>query len=149
MLYRARVRVIYILYKICIFLINASLLRMLRHVVDFSPLGLVGSMLGTSDGTTPAPTNTAPVTMYPILHLCAKNDYYGNPQRLYVMSDEEGKFIQCWDEGYNGYHAVPEELRNEAYLAQRVNVSVTKYKQLLRTLPTSKVSKESFLKVAS
>ena len=71
------------------------------------------------------------------------------PQRLYVMSDDEGKFIQCWDEGYNGYHAVPEELRNDAYLAQRVNVSVTKYKQLLRTLPTSKVSKESFLKVAA
>jgi hypothetical protein len=45
MLYRARVRVIYILYKICIFLINASLLRMLRHVVDFSPLGLAGSRL--------------------------------------------------------------------------------------------------------
>jgi hypothetical protein len=87
--------------------------------------------------------------MYPILHMCAKNDYYGNPQRLYVMSDEDGKFIQCWDEGYNGYHAVPEELRNDAYLAQRVNVSVTKYKQLLRTLPTSKVSKESFLKVAA
>ena len=87
--------------------------------------------------------------MFPILHMCAKNDYYGNPQRLYVMSDDEGKFIQCWDEGYNGYHAVPEELRNEAYLAQRVNVSVTKYKQLLRTLPTSKVSKESFLKVAA
>ena len=95
-------------------------------------------------------THTQPATiMYPILHMCAKNDYYGNPQRLYVMSDDEGKFIQCWDEGYNGYHAVPEELRNEAYLAQRVNVSVTKYKQLLRTLPTSKVSKESFLKVAS
>jgi hypothetical protein len=123
---------------------------MLRDVVGFSPLGLPGSILGTSDGTTPEPTHThTQKIMYPILHMCAKNDYYGNPQRLYVMSDEDGKFIQCWDEGYNGYHAVPEELRNEAYLAQRVNVSVTKYKQLLRTLPTSKVSKESFLKVAS
>ena len=87
--------------------------------------------------------------MFPILHMCANNDYYGNPQRLYVMSNDDGLFVKCWDEGYEGYNAVPEELRKEAYLAQRVNVSVTKYKQLLRTLPTSKVSKESFLKVAA
>ena len=65
------------------------------------------------------------------------------------MSNNEGEFIAAWDEGYNGYHAVPEELRKEAYLSQRVDVSVTKYKQLKRTLPTSKVSLESFLKVAS
>jgi hypothetical protein len=68
--------------------------------------------------------------------MCAKNDYNGNPQRLYVMSDDEGKFIAAWDEGYEGYNAVPESLRNEAHLAQRFNVSVTKYKKLLRTLPS-------------
>ena len=68
--------------------------------------------------------------------MCANNDYYGNPQRLYVMSDDEGKFIAVWDEGYNGYNAVPEPLRNEAHSAQRFNVSVTKYKTLLCTLPS-------------
>ena len=52
------------------------------------------------------------------------------------MSDDEGKFIAAWDEGYEGYNAVPESLRNEAHLAQRFNVSVTKYKKLLRTLPS-------------
>jgi hypothetical protein len=31
---------------------------MLRLVVDSSPLGLAGSILGTSDGTTPEPTHT-------------------------------------------------------------------------------------------
>ena len=31
---------------------------MLRNVVGFSPLGLPGSILGTSDGTTPEPTHT-------------------------------------------------------------------------------------------
>jgi hypothetical protein len=121
---------------------------MLRNMGDYPVWGLAGSRL-LATGTNDPDTHTQHKIMYPILHMCAKNDYYGNPQRLYVMSDDEGKFIQCWDEGYNGYHAVPEELRNDAYLAQRVNVSVTKYKQLLRTLPTSKVSKESFLKVAA
>jgi hypothetical protein len=72
--------------------------------------------------------------MYPILHLCAKNDYYGNPQRLYVMSNNDGLFVKCWDEGYNGYHAVPEELRNEAYLAQRLDISEAKYNTLKRKL---------------
>ena len=53
MLYRARVRVNYILYKICIFLINASLLRMLKNMGDILPLGLVGCILGTSDEELP------------------------------------------------------------------------------------------------
>ena len=74
--------------------------------------------------------------MYPILHMCAKNDYYGNPQRLYVMSDEDGKFIAAWNEGYHGYNAVPEPLRNEAYSSQRFDISVAKYNTLLRSLPS-------------
>jgi hypothetical protein len=66
--------------------------------------------------------------------MCANNDYYGNPQRLYVLSNEDGKFVQCWDEGYEGHHAVPEEYRKEAYSAQRFDISETKYKQLKCTL---------------
>lgn len=73
-----------------------------------------------------------------ILHLCANNDYYGNPQRLYVLSDEDGKFIACWDEDYHGHLAVPGEWRKAAYLSQRVDVSVTKYKKLRRELPSPK-----------
>jgi hypothetical protein len=72
--------------------------------------------------------------MYPILHLCAKNDYYGNPQRLYVMSNNDGLFVKCWDEGYEGYNAVPKELRKEAYLAQRLDISEAKYNTLKRKL---------------
>jgi hypothetical protein len=74
--------------------------------------------------------------MTDILHFCAPNDYYGNPQRLYVLSNEEGKFIACWNEGYNGHHAVPGIWRDKAYLSQRFDISVTKYKNLLRTLPS-------------
>jgi hypothetical protein len=50
------------------------------------------------------------------------------------MSNNDGLFVKCWDEGYNGYHAVPEELRNEAYLAQRLDISEAKYNTLKRKL---------------
>jgi hypothetical protein len=70
------------------------------------------------------------------IHFCAKNDHYGNPQRVFVMSDETGKFIAAWDEGYKGSDAVPGAWRDDAYRAQRYDVSVTKYKELLRTLPS-------------
>jgi hypothetical protein len=69
-----------------------------------------------------------------IIHFCAENDYYGNPQRCYVLSDETGKFTKAWDEGYSGTHAVPVEWRDEANAAQRYDVSVTKYKELIRNL---------------
>ena len=73
--------------------------------------------------------------MTEILHLCAKNDLNGNPRRLYVMSNEEGKYIAAWDEGYKGSDAVPGEFRKDAYLSQRFDVTVTEYNKLLRTLP--------------
>jgi hypothetical protein len=76
------------------------------------------------------------------IHYCAENDYYGNPQRLYVLSDETGKNIACWDEGCKGSDAVPGIWRKDAYQAQRFNISVTKYKQLLRTLPSPKWADE-------
>ena len=70
-----------------------------------------------------------------ILHMCAKNDVNGNPRRLYVMSNDDGKYIACWDEGYKGSDAVPGEFRKDAYLSQRFDVTVTEYNKLLRTLP--------------
>lgn len=71
-----------------------------------------------------------------ILHMCAKNDHNGNPQRLYVLSSDEGEFIAAWDEGYMGFDAVPGIWRKDAYLSQRFDISITKYKQLKRTLPS-------------
>lgn len=70
------------------------------------------------------------------VYFCAENDYYGNPQRLYVLSNEDGKFIAAWNEGYNGHHAVPGIWRKEAYQAQRFDISVAKYNTLLRSLPS-------------
>jgi hypothetical protein len=70
-----------------------------------------------------------------IVHYCASNDYYGNPQRVYVLV-VDGENVAAWDEGYYGYQAVPGFWRDEAYSADRIKCSVTKYKQLLRKLPS-------------
>ena len=71
-----------------------------------------------------------------ILHFCATNDSYGNPRRLYVLSDEDGSFLAAWDEGYYGSDAVPGVFREKAYLSQRYDISVAKYNQLKRELPS-------------
>ena len=80
----------------------------------------------------------AKLPMTDILHFCAPNDTYGNPRRLYVLSDEDGSFIAAWDEGYKGHHAVPGPFRDKAYLSQRYDVSATKYNKLMRDLPSPK-----------
>lgn len=72
---------------------------------------------------------------YRVRHLCAKGDVNGNPQRVYVLENEYG-MVACWDEGYLGWDAVPGQLRDAAYNAERVNVSVKNYNKLLRTLPS-------------
>jgi len=74
--------------------------------------------------------------MTDILHFCAKNDTFGNPRRLYVMSDEDGSFIAAWDEGYKGHHAVPGAFRDKAYLSQRFDISINLYNKLRRELPS-------------
>ena len=71
-----------------------------------------------------------------IVHLCAENDNNGNPQRVYVLKDEDGGYIAQWDEGYCGHHAVPGIWRESAYNADRISISVREYKRILRTIPT-------------
>lgn len=66
-----------------------------------------------------------------MLHFCASNDVNGNPQRLYALVSNCG-IIAVWDEGYHGSDAVPGIWREEAYNAARHNISVRKYKQLLK-----------------
>lgn len=34
-----------------------------------------------------------------IKHFCAANDVNGNPQRCYVLVDEDGRNLAAWDEG--------------------------------------------------
>jgi hypothetical protein len=74
-------------------------------------------------------------------HLCADNDYNGNPRRLYVLVDENLPVparVAAWDEGYSGADAVPGVWRDCAYLAERMNITVSLYNELRRTLPGPK-----------
>ena len=68
-------------------------------------------------------------------HHCANNDLNGNPQRVYVLYDQNDSPICSWDEGYLGHHCVPEGLRLSAYSVSRVNCSVRTYESL-RKLPS-------------
>jgi len=65
-----------------------------------------------------------------IVHVCAENDINGNPQRLYYDINKN----KSYDEGYAGFHAVPEHLRKEACEAEfnfKLKVTADFYEELL------------------
>jgi hypothetical protein len=64
-----------------------------------------------------------------LTHLAAPNDKNGNPQRCFVLSNENGIVVNCWDEGYLGRNAMPEHLRQQPCLL--VQVAVKEYKRFL------------------
>ena len=55
----------------------------------------------------------------------------GNPRRVYAAF-EANRIVGSWDVGYNGYNAVPEELRDLAPGAFTVYVNVAEYKKVLK-----------------
>lgn len=71
-----------------------------------------------------------------IMHLCAPNSVNGNAQRLYAAIGPLGGILAVWDEGCEGYNAVPPTLRDAAYLAQREPISVSSYKWLQQVCPS-------------
>ena len=65
-----------------------------------------------------------------IVYVCAENDVNGNPQRLYYDTSKN----KSYDEGYAGFHAVPEHLRKDAYEAEfncKLKVTAELYQELL------------------
>ena len=69
-----------------------------------------------------------------MVHMCAPNDHSGNPQRLYAgLFEIKGiPTLRCWDEGYSGHHAVPEEYREAAYAAERKEFDADDYRLWLK-----------------
>jgi hypothetical protein len=78
-----------------------------------------------------APFYEKQITEGIMLHVCAPNYTNGNPRRVYVhiVNDKvRGSIVTgAWDEGYDGYKAVPETYWVEASFAHRINVSPTVY----------------------
>ena len=85
----------------------------------------------TQSGTIPT-TRTVVTT---ITHACAENDINGNPQRLYLLTDDAGAILASWNEGYLGHHAVPGPWRREAYDALRSEISTDSYHWILANTP--------------
>ena len=64
-----------------------------------------------------------------IVHYCAINDKDGNPRRVYVHWRNYAP-VRSYDEGYKGFHAIPEELRSLPRYDRTVSVGL--YKDFLR-----------------
>lgn len=61
------------------------------------------------------------------LHLAAPNDRNGNPRRLFAVLDDQGRWYDMIEEGYEGEAALYR--RHQKFLA-RVEISPSEYKRL-------------------
>ena len=59
-----------------------------------------------------------------LIHLCAPNDTQGNPRRSWILLNEHGLAVDCFDEGYSGLNAVPAELGQQRATAPSIRVAV-------------------------
>ena len=85
-------------------------------------------------------TNTAGVTLQQaqeglahlatVIRLSAPNDRDGNPRRVYVAM-VGGCFVGAWDEGYDGYRAIPSFLADKAKYCLTFSVTVDEYNRQL------------------
>jgi len=71
-----------------------------------------------------------------IIRLNAKNDYNGNPRRVFVAL-RAGRVVNAWDEGYAGTSAIPEPLRH-LYAGQTFDTTATERRDLLRAAPADR-----------
>ena len=66
-----------------------------------------------------------------LLLFAAPNTPMGNPRRVYAAF-EGNRIVGSWNVGYNGYNALPEELRDSAAGSFTVYVNVAEYKKILK-----------------
>lgn len=76
--------------------------------------------------------------------LNAGNDRNGNPRRIWVISNEEGKPLYAYDEGYLGRDCVPGSVRRAFDYAVCFDCTVRQYQMLLK-LPNPPYLPEQFL----
>ena len=66
--------------------------------------------------------------MTSMIYLAAPNDRNGNPRRAWFLLSAYGLPIECFDEGYAGSDAVPDQYKQQRLAAPRINVSVKEFK---------------------
>lgn len=67
------------------------------------------------------------------IKLVTRNDKYGNPRWLYLRTGVDGLPIRAWDIGWKGLDVLPEEFRDEAYNAVRIETTVEFYNETKET----------------
>jgi hypothetical protein len=69
--------------------------------------------------------------MAELLRFNAGNDSDGNPRRIYAEI-AAGQISSVWDEGYDGPHAVPPNLRTAAANCATLPITLKGYRDLLK-----------------
>ena len=69
--------------------------------------------------------------MTELLRFNAGNDTNGNPRRIYAEI-ASGNVSRVWDEGFDGYQAVPPELRNASKNCATLSITPKQYRELLK-----------------
>lgn len=67
-----------------------------------------------------------------IIFIKTTNDNDGNPRRAWIELDENGAKKNVFYEGYMGYNAVPERIREQAKRCIEIRVSIKEYKELTK-----------------
>tara|TARA_R100001443_G_scaffold24192_1_gene36370 strand:+ start:48 stop:254 length:207 start_codon:yes stop_codon:yes gene_type:complete len=67
-----------------------------------------------------------------IIFLKSTNDVNGNPRRSWIELDENGIKKNVFYEGYRGYNAVPERIREQSKSCIEIRVSIKEYKELTK-----------------
>jgi len=67
-----------------------------------------------------------------IIFIKTTNDREGNPRRAWVELDDNGAKKNVFKEGYMGFNAVPERIREQAKRCIEIRVSIKGYQELTK-----------------
>ena len=67
-----------------------------------------------------------------LIQFCAANTPMGHPRRLWAEFDEDGVLLNTYEEGYNGYNAVPSDLRKKALSCHSIKIGALAYNSLIK-----------------
>ena len=67
-----------------------------------------------------------------IIFIKTTNDDNGNPRRAWIELDDNGAKKNVFEQGYKGFNAVPERIREQAKRCIEIRVSVKEYKELTK-----------------
>lgn len=67
-----------------------------------------------------------------IIFIKSTNDQDGNPRRAWIELDDNGAKKNVFEQGYMGFNAVPERIREKAKDCLEIRVSIKEYKELTK-----------------